>query len=214
MCAAQTNPPSSFNYTWGFADNSRTESVVEISPNINYTVTDASVSGFRGDLFCLFLAEFFSPLTPHKDAQFAIERGVRDHSELSGYSMSACVIPFPAQIHPPVEIIWFHCTNVRLSAIVVRTYRATGINMLLLLQHTLVLSTPSDVRVAFQHYHSTHKIPHTDTHTLCVTHTDHLVHHTAANHCTTRHIRRRDGFALPATAKPNPQQVLLGTGSL
>lgn len=43
MCAAQTNPPTSFNYTWGFADNSRTESVVEISPNINYTVSDATM---------------------------------------------------------------------------------------------------------------------------------------------------------------------------
>ncbi|KAJ6646625.1 hypothetical protein Bhyg_01838 [Pseudolycoriella hygida] len=34
------NPPS-FGYTWGFADNSRADSVVEISPNINYTVSEA-----------------------------------------------------------------------------------------------------------------------------------------------------------------------------
>lgn len=39
--AAQSNPPASFGYTWGFADNSRAESVVEISPNINYTVSEA-----------------------------------------------------------------------------------------------------------------------------------------------------------------------------
>lgn len=38
--AAQSNPPS-FGYTWGFADNSRADSVVEISPNINYTVSEA-----------------------------------------------------------------------------------------------------------------------------------------------------------------------------
>lgn len=42
MCAAQTNTSNqTFGYTWGFADNSRGESVVEISPNINYTVSDA-----------------------------------------------------------------------------------------------------------------------------------------------------------------------------
>lgn len=42
MCAAQTNTTNqTFGYTWGFADNSRGESVVEISPNINYTVSDA-----------------------------------------------------------------------------------------------------------------------------------------------------------------------------
>lgn len=40
MCAAQSNPPATFGYTWGFADNTRTESVVEISPNINYTVSE------------------------------------------------------------------------------------------------------------------------------------------------------------------------------
>lgn len=43
MCAAQSNAPSSFGTytaTWGYADNSRGESVVEISPNINYTVSD------------------------------------------------------------------------------------------------------------------------------------------------------------------------------
>lgn len=43
MCAAQSNPPASFggSYTWGFADNARGDSVVEISPsNINYTVSD------------------------------------------------------------------------------------------------------------------------------------------------------------------------------
>lgn len=40
--AAQSNPPTSFGYTWGFADNSRTDgNVVEISPNINYTVSEA-----------------------------------------------------------------------------------------------------------------------------------------------------------------------------
>lgn len=40
--AAQSNPPASFGYTWGFADNSRTDGsqIVEISPNINYTVSD------------------------------------------------------------------------------------------------------------------------------------------------------------------------------
>lgn len=43
MCAAQ-NPPATFNYTWGIADNIRTESVVEFSPNVNYTVSEASVS--------------------------------------------------------------------------------------------------------------------------------------------------------------------------
>lgn len=42
MCAAQTNNPPSFNYAW--YDNSRGESVVEISPNINYTVSSDSVS--------------------------------------------------------------------------------------------------------------------------------------------------------------------------
>ncbi|XP_023037729.1 zinc finger protein 665 isoform X17 [Drosophila willistoni] len=44
MCAAQSNPPP-FGYTWGFADNgSRTaESVLEISPNINYTVSGESM---------------------------------------------------------------------------------------------------------------------------------------------------------------------------
>lgn len=43
MCAAQSNATQSFGYTWGFADNSRTESVVEISPNINYTVSSEAV---------------------------------------------------------------------------------------------------------------------------------------------------------------------------
>lgn len=41
--AAQSNPPASFTgYTWGFADNTRTDTsqIVEISPNINYTVSD------------------------------------------------------------------------------------------------------------------------------------------------------------------------------
>ncbi|XP_034652506.1 zinc finger protein 189 isoform X16 [Drosophila subobscura] len=44
MCAAQ-NPQPPFGYTWGFADNgSRTaESVLEISPNINYTVSGESM---------------------------------------------------------------------------------------------------------------------------------------------------------------------------
>lgn len=36
---AAQNTTQSFGYTWGFADNSRGESVVEISPNINYTVS-------------------------------------------------------------------------------------------------------------------------------------------------------------------------------
>lgn len=44
MCAAQSNPQQSFGYTWGFADNARAESVLEISPNINYTVSSESVS--------------------------------------------------------------------------------------------------------------------------------------------------------------------------
>lgn len=45
MCAAQSNAPASFGTytaTWGYADNSRGESVVEISsPNINYTVSES-----------------------------------------------------------------------------------------------------------------------------------------------------------------------------
>ncbi|XP_030387789.1 zinc finger protein 2 isoform X12 [Scaptodrosophila lebanonensis] len=43
MCAAQSNPP--FGYTWGFADNGSraAESVLEISPNINYTVSGESM---------------------------------------------------------------------------------------------------------------------------------------------------------------------------
>lgn len=46
MCAAQSNPTQSFGpYAWGFADNTRgAESVLEISPNINYTVSSESVS--------------------------------------------------------------------------------------------------------------------------------------------------------------------------
>lgn len=46
MCAAQSNPTQSFGpYTWGFAtDNTRADSVLEISPNINYTVSSESVS--------------------------------------------------------------------------------------------------------------------------------------------------------------------------
>jgi len=45
MCAAQSNPP--FGYAWSFADNGNraAESVLEISPNINYTVGGESVSG-------------------------------------------------------------------------------------------------------------------------------------------------------------------------
>lgn len=40
--AAQSNPPANFGYTWGFADNSRADgNVVEISPSINYTVSEA-----------------------------------------------------------------------------------------------------------------------------------------------------------------------------
>ncbi|XP_017866694.1 PREDICTED: zinc finger protein 16 isoform X19 [Drosophila arizonae] len=44
MCAAQSNPPP-FGYTWGFADNGNraAESVLEISPNINYTVSGESM---------------------------------------------------------------------------------------------------------------------------------------------------------------------------
>lgn len=43
MCAAQSNQQqtASFGYTWGFADNSRNDGVVELSPNINYTVGEA-----------------------------------------------------------------------------------------------------------------------------------------------------------------------------
>ncbi|EAA05724.4 AGAP011566-PA, partial [Anopheles gambiae str. PEST] len=44
MCAAQTNAPASFNYTWGFTENPRPDSVVEISPNINYTVGDGTTT--------------------------------------------------------------------------------------------------------------------------------------------------------------------------
>lgn len=51
MCAAQSNAPASFGTytaTWGYADNSRGgESVVEISPNINYTVSDSVRKNFR-----------------------------------------------------------------------------------------------------------------------------------------------------------------------
>lgn len=49
MCAAQSNPTQSFGpYTWGFAtDNTRADSVLEISPNINYTVSSESVSSQR-----------------------------------------------------------------------------------------------------------------------------------------------------------------------
>uniref|UniRef100_A0A1I8MGY9 C2H2-type domain-containing protein n=1 Tax=Musca domestica TaxID=7370 RepID=A0A1I8MGY9_MUSDO len=45
MCAAQSNPTQSFGpYTWGFAaDNTRADSVLEISPNINYTVSSESM---------------------------------------------------------------------------------------------------------------------------------------------------------------------------
>ncbi|XP_055314651.1 zinc finger protein 135 isoform X35 [Sitodiplosis mosellana] len=45
--AAQSNPPASFGYTWGFADNSRSDGsqIVEISPNINYTVSDNLTDG-------------------------------------------------------------------------------------------------------------------------------------------------------------------------
>ncbi|XP_023160575.1 zinc finger protein 420 isoform X17 [Drosophila hydei] len=44
MCAAQSNPPP-FGYTWGFTDNGSraAESVLEISPNINYTVSGESM---------------------------------------------------------------------------------------------------------------------------------------------------------------------------
>lgn len=44
MCAAHSNPQQGFGYTWGFADNTRTESVLEIPANINYTVSSESVS--------------------------------------------------------------------------------------------------------------------------------------------------------------------------
>ncbi|XP_037948586.1 zinc finger protein 135 isoform X2 [Teleopsis dalmanni] len=43
MCAAQSNPQQSFGYTWGFADNSRADSVLEMSPNISYTVSSESM---------------------------------------------------------------------------------------------------------------------------------------------------------------------------
>lgn len=42
--SAQGNTSAPFSYTWGIADNIRTESVVEFSPNVNYTVSDGSVS--------------------------------------------------------------------------------------------------------------------------------------------------------------------------
>lgn len=49
--AAQSNPPASFGYTWGFADNSRSDGqIVEISPNINYTVSD-NVSFIHSNIF-------------------------------------------------------------------------------------------------------------------------------------------------------------------
>lgn len=55
MCAAQSNAPASFGTytaTWGYADNSR-ESVVEISPNINYTVSESVRKLLRNYLFLL-----------------------------------------------------------------------------------------------------------------------------------------------------------------
>lgn len=56
MCAAQSNPPP-FGYTWGFADNGNraAESVLEISPNINYTVSGESVSEV---LICMYTSNF------------------------------------------------------------------------------------------------------------------------------------------------------------
>ncbi|GAB0091065.1 zinc finger protein 189 isoform X1 [Sergentomyia squamirostris] len=59
MCAAQSNPPATFGYTWGFADNTRTESVVEISPNINYTMPYLQLTDSGG-------------ITVQKDAKGAI----------------------------------------------------------------------------------------------------------------------------------------------
>lgn len=59
--AAQSNPPASFGYTWGFADNSRSDGsqIVEISPNINYTVSD-NVSGANStNIVCIFLYFYF-----------------------------------------------------------------------------------------------------------------------------------------------------------
>lgn len=57
--AAQSNPPASFGYTWGFADNSRSDGsqIVEISPNINYTVSD-NVSKLRRFFFHVSLIHF------------------------------------------------------------------------------------------------------------------------------------------------------------
>lgn len=60
--AAQSNPPASFGYTWGFADNSRSDGsqIVEISPNINYTVSDnVSKQNFR---YLFFVPYFTKPL--------------------------------------------------------------------------------------------------------------------------------------------------------
>lgn len=71
--AAQSNPPASFTgYTWGFADNTRTDTsqIVEISPNINYTVSDnVSVTSFIFVfllILCVLLLPFLiAPTTKH-----------------------------------------------------------------------------------------------------------------------------------------------------
>uniref|UniRef100_A0A1B0FNT4 C2H2-type domain-containing protein n=1 Tax=Glossina morsitans morsitans TaxID=37546 RepID=A0A1B0FNT4_GLOMM len=64
MCAAQSNPAQSFGgYTWGFADNSRAESVLEISPNINYTVSSESMP---------YLLSTDGSLTVQKDVKGAL----------------------------------------------------------------------------------------------------------------------------------------------
>lgn len=67
MCAAQTNTSNqTFGYTWGFAEtNSRGESVVEISPNINYTVSDA----VRSLCFTYFSVLFFINIKFHEIVQ-------------------------------------------------------------------------------------------------------------------------------------------------
>lgn len=58
MCAAQNNT-APFSYTWGIAnaDNIRTESVVEFSPNVNYTVSDGSVSTQLATLIIYYVDE-------------------------------------------------------------------------------------------------------------------------------------------------------------
>lgn len=70
MCAAQSNAPASFGTytaTWGYADNSRGgESVVEISPNINYTVSESVRKHFFFEIKFVSRLVFFFRSNSHK----------------------------------------------------------------------------------------------------------------------------------------------------